>query len=272
MDRPHTAPITVRGVIDSLLRPLASPLPENTSDRLLVGDLDAPVTGIVTAFMPTLSIIERAAESGANLVIGHEGLFFSHHERKEEVPEGRIAALKRRKIEALGMNVFRFHDGLHRYAPDGVTEGLIEALGWTDYVREQRPEAALLTLPEASLERIAAEIKQRLNLPVLRIVGDPDLRGSRTGVLVGYRGGGETAIPLLERGEADLIVCGEGPEWETPEYVREANRLGRRCGLIVLGHAESEVPGMQLLAERLAQEFPGLPAEHLREDPIFRTL
>lgn len=272
MDRPHPAPITVRGVIDSLLRPLASPLPENTSDRLLIGDLDAPVTGIVTAFMPTLSVIERAAQSGANLVIGHEGLFFSHHERKKEVPEGQIAALKRQKIETLGMNVFRFHDGLHRYAPDGVTEGLIEALGWADHVREQRPEAALLTLPEAPLEAIAAQIKQRLDLPVLRTVGDPALRCSRTGVLVGYRGGGESVIPLLERGDADLIVCGEGPEWETPEYVREANRLGRRCGLIVLGHAESEVPGMRLLAERLAEQFPGLPVSHLQEDAIFRTV
>ena len=46
---------------------------------------------------------------------------------------------------------------------------------------------------------------------------------------------------LLERGDADLIICGEGPEWETPEYVREANRLGRSCGLIVLGHAVLEI-------------------------------
>ncbi len=263
---------TVQTVIDALMRPVASPLPELTSDRLMIGDPDSPVRGIVTTFMPTLSVIERAAESGANLVIGHEGLFFSHHERRAGESEGQIAGRKREGIERLDMNVFRFHDGLHRYSPDGVTDALIETLGWTAHVREQRPEAALLMLPEAPLEEIAAAIKKRLNAAFLRFVGDPRMIFSRTGVLVGYRGGGESVIPLLERGDADLIVCGEGPEWETPEYVREANRLGRRCGLIVLGHAESEVPGMERLARQLGERFPGLPVRHLREETIFRTL
>lgn len=254
------------------MSPLAFPLPDTTSDRLLIGDPSAPVTGIVTTFMPTLSIIERAAQQGANLVIGHEGLFFSHHERPVDQSEGRIAALKRQKIQRLDMHVFRFHDGAHRYSPDLITAGLVEVLGWEAHLREHRPEAALLDLPEAPLEAIVAQIKHRLKSNAVRFVGDHAARLSRTGVLVGYRGGGESVIPLLERGDADLIVCGEGPEWETPEYVREANRLGRRCGLIVLGHAESEVPGMQLLAERLAEQFPGLPVSHLREDAIFRTL
>ncbi|OWA36077.1 hypothetical protein B9G55_09465 [Saccharibacillus sp. O16] len=270
MNSLSSSPITVRTVIDALLQPLAAPLPEPTSDRLLIGDLNAPVAGIVTTFMPTLSVMERAAQWGANLVIGHEGLFFSHHERRAEVPEGHLEALKRQKIESLGMNVFRFHDGLHRYAPDGVTAGLIEALGWEEYVHEHRPEAALLHLPTAALGEIAADVKQRLNLSSLRIVGDASAAYSRVGVLVGYRGGGTSVIPLLERGEADLILCGEGPEWETPEYVREANRLGRRCGLIVLGHAESEVPGMERLARQLAEQFPGLPVRHLSEEPIFQ--
>ncbi|NGZ76229.1 Nif3-like dinuclear metal center hexameric protein [Saccharibacillus alkalitolerans] len=263
---------TVQDVIDALLAPAEGSLPEPTADKLFCGDPSSPVTGIVTAFMPTLSIIERAAASGANLVIGHEGLFFSHHERDPETPESGIAFAKRRRVEQSGVAVFRCHDGLHRYRPDGIAAGLIEALGWTPYVREHRPEACLLELPSAPLDVIAAQIKRRLGLAYLRVSGDAEASCAKVGVWVGYRGGIHSTVPLIEEHGLDLVVYGEGPEWETPEYAREANRLGRSCGLIVLGHAESEEPGMEALAGRLAEKFPGIPVRHLREEPLFRIV
>ncbi|CAM3352068.1 MULTISPECIES: Nif3-like dinuclear metal center hexameric protein [Saccharibacillus] len=262
---------TVRTVIDALLAPAAS-MPEPTVDRLLHGRPDLPVTGIVTAFMPTLRVIGQAREAGANLVIAHEGLFFSHLERGAEAAENEVARAKRQAVERSGIAVYRCHDALHRYVPDGVTAALAEALGWAPYVREHRPEAALADLPPAALGEIAAGIKRRLGLPALRLAGDPAAICSRAVLLAGYRGGGALAIPLLEAERADLVVYGEGPEWETPEYVREANRLGRPCGLIALGHAESEEPGMAALAVRLAGLFPHIPVRHIREEPVFRSV
>jgi len=263
---------TIQTVIDALTANIRTKLPDPTVDRLLIGDSSRPVTGIVTTFMPTLSIMQQAASLGANLVIGHEGLFFSHHERSDGSPEGEVERMKRQRLEELDVAVFRLHDGIHRYSPDGITEGLVVKLGWAAYVREYRAEACLLDIPSASLREVAAEIKTRLGLPYIRISGHPETVFSRVGLLAGYRGGGAITIPLLESGDADLIIYGEGPEWETPEYVREAARIGRRRGLIVLGHAESEDPGMERLAETLSARFPRIPVHHLREKALMRIL
>jgi len=263
---------TVQTVIDALTANITAAQPEPTVDKLLIGDSNAPVTGIVTTFMPTLSIARQAASLGANLVIGHEGLFFSHHERLDGSPEGEIERIKRQQLEALEVAIFRLHDGIHRYSPDGITEGLVAKLGWSDHVREYRPEACLLDIPSAPLRDIAEEIKTRLGLACLRISGRPETVFSRVALLAGYRGGGTLTIPLLESKDADLVIYGEGPEWETPEYVREAARIGRQCGLIVLGHAESEDPGMERLAESLSGLFPHIPVHHLREEASLRIL
>ncbi len=263
---------TVQTVIDALTANICTALPEPTVDRLLIGDSSRPVTGIVTTFMPTLSIAHRARSLGANLMIGHEGLFFSHHGRSDGSPEGEIERMKRQQLEDLDIAIFRLHDGIHRYSPDGITEGLVAKLGWSAHVREHRPEACLLDIPSAPLREVAAEIKARLGLAYIRISGNPEAVFSRVGLLAGYRGGGKLTIPLLESGDADLVIYGEGPEWETPEYVREATRIGRSCGLIVLGHAESEDPGMERLAGSLSNLFPRIPVRHLREKPLLRIL
>lgn len=50
----------------------------------------------------------------------------------------------------------------------------------------------------------------------------------RIGLLAGYRGGGEVVIPLFQNQNLDLIIAGEGPEWESPEYVRDALQQGKK--------------------------------------------
>ena len=90
----------------------------------------------------------------------------------------------------------------------------------------------------------------------------------RSGLLAGYRGNGATAIPLFEQEQLDLIIAGEGPEWETPEYVKDAVHQGKRRALILLGHAESEEPGMEALAEQMRAEFPSIPVHFI---PAVRT-
>ncbi|MNW69316.1 NIF3 (NGG1p interacting factor 3) [compost metagenome] len=79
-------------------------------------------------------------------------------------------------------------------------------------------------------------------------------------------------IPLFEQDGLDLIIAGEGPEWETPEYVKDAAAQGRNQALIMLGHAESEAPGMKLLAERLSQQFLGLPVHFVQDRPVFQII
>lgn len=57
---------------------------------------------------------------------------------------------------------------------------------------------------------------------------------------------------------------------EAPEYIRDASWQGRAKALIVLGHAESEEPGMKLLADRIQKQFPDIPVNFVAKNPVFK--
>lgn len=257
-------------IMDALIEPVGRL--EKTVDTLKFGDPSMEVTGVVTAFMPTQHVIAQALAKKANLVIAHEGLFFSHHDSEITGGENRIGQAKHRWIEESNVAIFRFHDYWHRYMPDGITAGLIRELAWEPYVSLNYPAASFLNIPPSTLRDIVAHVKERLDIPHIRIMGDLDMTCTRIGMLAGYRGGGALAIPLFEQEHAELVIYGEGPEWETPEYIREAIRQGKRKALMVLGHAESEEPGMKALAVRLAAMFPSIPVHYIKESPLFQTI
>lgn len=262
--------LTVQSVMDALMKPARSL--ERTVDGLVFGRAEEEVRGIAVVFMPTQRALEQAAGLGANLVIAHEGAFYSHADQTGSSSAGPVYETKKRLILEAGMSLFRFHDYIHKYEPDLVTEGLVHELGWERFVVKRRPEAAIAELPPASLKAIAEEAKERLGIPYIRTLGDPEQRCAKAAVLVGYRGGGGVTIPLFEEEDVDLVVYGEGPEWETPEYVRDALAQGRKKGVLVLGHAESEAPGMRLLARRLQEAFPQIPVHSLQNEPLFQMM
>jgi putative NIF3 family GTP cyclohydrolase 1 type 2 len=262
--------VNIQTVIDTLISPVAKL--EHTVDTLKFGNPDTEVTGIVIAFMPTQFVIEQAIRRGANLIIAHEGPFFSHHDDTAKLKDDPVYEEKRRLLETSGIALFRFHDYLHRYTPDGVMEGLIQALDWMPYVQEHHAAYSTLDIPTETVINIAEHVKRRLGINYLRAHGDRELVCSKIGLLAGYRGGSQNALPLFEREQLDLIMYGEGPEWETPEYVRDAVYQGRHKALIVLGHAESEEPGMEFLANKLKGIYPQIPVHYVKERPIFQVL
>jgi putative NIF3 family GTP cyclohydrolase 1 type 2 len=248
--------ITVQNVLDKLMEPVDS-IP-NTVDTLMYGNPAAEVKGIATAFMATQQVIEQAITLGANLLITHEGIYYSHHDNRRSMENDPVYNEKHRLINDSGLAIFRFHDHWHRYKPDGIMAGLIQTLNWQSYVVENQPAATVLTIPEMTLGEISVYLKDRLGLKYLRFSGDLLMKCTRIGLLAGYRGGGSLCIPLYESESLDLIIYGEGPEWETPEYVRDANYQGKKKNLIVLGHTESEEPGMNYLAELIKTIYPSI--------------
>lgn len=261
---------TILTMMEGLMKPVGRL--ENTVDRLLFGDLQTEVSGVVTAFMPTQHVIEQAIELGANLIITHEGPFFSHQDQVGLHEDDPVYIAKKRVIRESGVAIFRLHDYIHRYKPDLITQGLVQALGWEALVIKHRPEAAIAMLPASALRKIAEEVKESLGIPYVRMIGIPDQTCARVGILVGYRGGGDNVFPLFEQEALDLIVYGEGPEWESPEYVRDAVHQGQKKALIVIGHAESEVPGMKLLANQLQTMYPGIPVHPVFEKSLFQVV
>jgi len=61
--------------------------------------------------------------------------------------------------------------------------------------------------------------------------------------------GGRRQMELAMKEKPDVIIVGESPEWETPEYVRNANEMGEKLSLIVIGHSASEEGGSEFMAE-----------------------
>ncbi|MBO9598417.1 MAG: Nif3-like dinuclear metal center hexameric protein [Cohnella sp.] len=260
--------ITIGDIIAAMTLPDRD---SRTSDILIAGDPNSTVRAIAVSFSASIDAIGQAVESGANLLITHEGIFYNHHHDPRRYEDDPVVQAKRELIARAGMAVCRNHDHWHRVEPDGIMLGLIRAMGWEASVVRHDATASFLSFPgNPTVNEIAQLMKERLGLPAVRAVGDLAQRCSRVGIAVGYRGGGEHAIPLFERERLDLLIVGEGPEWETPEYVKDAVAISRGRALIVLGHRESEVPGMRLLAEWLSAEFPSVPIHYIEEEPLFR--
>lgn len=187
--------ITFSTVIDWLTDGI--PVPEQTVDRLETGIPETEVRGIVTAFTASQYVIEQAAALGANLVISHEGIYYSHHDQRDWLGQDPVYRQKSALIAGTETGIYRFHDYIHRYTPDGITEGLIAELGWLEYVEEHRPAVSVLTLPPAPLREIAEYVKRKLQISYVRAAGDLSGSCSRIGILAGYRGGGQLVIPPL---------------------------------------------------------------------------
>ncbi|WP_168119618.1 Nif3-like dinuclear metal center hexameric protein [Paenibacillus sp. HB172176] len=262
--------ITIQEVIKTLTMPGGNS--PDTVDELLAGEPGSEVTGIVTAFMPTLSIVEQAAALGTNLVVAHEMLYYAHRDGDKLHAGSNVRQEKGMRIDASGVAIYRCHDYCHRLQPDMITEGLVRELDWLPYVHKRLPHAVIVQIPPATLKEAAEHIKARLGVAFLRAMGDPSTLCRRIGVLAGFRGQAQFIIPMFEEEQLDLVLYGEGFEWETPEYVRDSLYLGEKRALLALGHAESEEAGMSALADHLRLQFPGIPVHFIKEKPLFTVM
>ncbi|HOU12645.1 MAG TPA: Nif3-like dinuclear metal center hexameric protein [Anaerolineae bacterium] len=251
---------TIQDVIDAILTAIpGAPLAE-TVDTFKSGDPAQPVTGIVTTFLASYAVIQRAAELGANLIITHEPTFYNHLDETEWLANDPVYQAKRALLDKHGIVVWRFHDHWHMHQPDGITTGVVRALGWEAYLPDDT--MPLFAVPETTVGALAAELKAKLGILTVRVVGDLYMPCRRVGMMVGAAGG-TWQINFMSGQPMDVLIAGEIHEWETCEYVRDAMAQGRQLALIVIGHANSEEPGMAYLVEWLCARVPDVPITHV---------
>ena len=74
-------------------------------------------------------------------------------------------------------------------------------------------------------------------------------------------------------GDIDVVVSGEQQEtdgaFDSPEYVMDAVSLGLAKGWIMLGHAISEEPGMEDLAQWIRGFVTEVPVQLIRAGEPF---
>ena len=261
---------TAQEVVAAIQEHVGIPWQKETVDTFKAGNPDTPVTGIAVTMMATMDVLERAAAHGQNLVITHEPTFYNHLDRPDGMEESdAVWKEKRAFLLKHGMVVWRFHDHWHRRTPDGILTGMVHAMEWEKYQQEENPY--LFTMPERTLEALAAEVAQKLGSPVVRVVGERGMKVTRVAFSPGSAGF-VRETHALEMDNVEVLLVGETREWETVEYAADAVSEGKRKALIVIGHVPSEQAGMEECARWMKMFLKDVPIEFVATKQPFWTV
>lgn len=287
----------VKQIIDGIINKFGGVKFEQTCDQLMSGSFDTEVTGVVTTFMATVEVINEAIDCGANFIITHEPTYYTGLDQTEWLKGDPIYEEKKKILEEHGIAIWRFHDHMHAAPTDLIYDGLLKELGWEDYVIKgiqsshcqeikKMPFKGLeevfkenphcYEIPEISLKELAENFKKKLGIDAIQIVGSPNTKCRRVGILVGGVslgiGGEEIPMVLMKEQNLDVIVCGDIIEWTLCPYIRDATSLGMNKAMLVLGHERSEEPGMKYMAEWLAPMLKDTPVQFVDTKEPFKYL
>lgn len=250
--------VTVQQIIDTVTKGIT--VGAGTVDTLKAGKADTVVTGIVTTMFATVEVIRKAIDLKSNFIIAHEPTFYNHTDDVNWLQRDEVYRFKRDLLEQNNIAVWRLHDYIHSFRPDGVLTGVLQALGWEKYYDPSEPR--MVKVPPLKLGELISLVKEKLSIETLRFIGDRNQVCERIAVFPGASGG-RGQIGALSALKPDVMICGEVAEWETSEYIRDAQAMGRKQSLVVLGHARSEQPGMRWLKEWLQPKYPDLKITHI---------
>ena len=258
--------LTAGEVIDRIKKNVGVPWRAETVDTLKAGGADTRVKGIATTMMATLDVLQKAAAAERNFVITHEPTFYGHEDKTDELAGDPTYQFKAEFIKKNDMAIFRFHDHWHAHRPDGIATGMVEELEWTKNVDPQN--ARLFRFDNIALSDLARQMRERLKIRAMRVVGDPALRVRTAAANWGYANqmGG---IRSLARPEVDVLIVGEAREWEVVEYAADTISSGKKKALIVLGHIVSEQAGMKNCARWLKTFVSEVPVEFVAAEEPF---
>jgi putative NIF3 family GTP cyclohydrolase 1 type 2 len=259
--------MTAGEVVDRIKKNIGVPWRDTTyRDTFKSGGPETPVTGIATTMFNSFETIERAVAAGLNMILPHETTFWNDRDDVMVVTGDALYREKRDYLAAHNVVIFRMHDHVHDQRPDFTYVGSARELG-LDPARETPPGSHRFTIPETTLEALAADVQRRVGIRTLRVVGDPKARVSRVQLGVGY------ATPAANTADVDVVISGEQQEvdgfLDAPEYVADAAALGLPRGWIMLGHNVSEEAGMLEMAQWIKNLVPEVPVQLIKSGEPF---
>ncbi len=230
---------------------------------LLVGHREQDVTKLMTCLTVTPASAAEAVEAGAELIVAHHPIPFAATRRlTADTIVGRLLL----DLIAAHVAVFSAHTAFDS-AGEGINQRLAAGL-------QLRGIAPLLPHAEGQgagrcgwladplpLGRLAARLKQFLQVERLQLVGDPEQSVRTAAVACGAAG---ELLDAARQNGCDAMVLGEA-RFHT---CLEAEALG--IGLLLPGHFASERFAVECLAEVLARQFPAIEvwASRSERDPI----
>ena len=269
---------TVQQVIDKILLDMCGETRINpTCDIISAGSPDAEVTGVATTFMATFDVIKEAVRQGKNFIITHEPTWFNGSDKTDWCAQDSVYLAKRKYLEEHGVTVWRLHDHMHMGSDrDYIYEGLIEEMGWRSYLQNDEPQPWVYEIPETTLRKLADEFKRIFHMDTIQIIGSPEMKVHRVGILVGggSLGLGVEVMPMqvMERDRLDLMVVGDITEWTICAYLNDAWQMGFNKGMLTLGHERSEEFGMKYLEKWMKERFTDFPISFIDAKEPFQYL
>ena len=249
---------TVKEIIDLFISQVPGGALSETVDTLKSGKQDTIVTGIVVTSFATIDVIRKTIELGANFIISHEPTFYNHLDDIKWLENDEVYHYKADLLKKNNIAVWRNHDYVHRLKPDGVRIGVLNKLDWIKFEGENN----LLNVPKITLSNLITELKTKLNIQMVRYIGNPSQLCSKLLLLPGAVGARDH-LSGISKYKPDVLICGELSEWETAEYVRDAIASGQNIALIVLGHIASEEPGSDFVLNWLKTNVPSVKVSHI---------
>lgn len=255
--------LTLEQVADRLRANAGVPWRDKTTDGLKAGAPAALVTGIATTVVPSLAALHQAVAARCNLVVTAEPLFYTNSEEPGGRATDPVYLAKRAYIERHALGVFRFADHWSARRPDPRGIALAAALGWNGHGVD-----GVIELPETTLSALASDVSARLGLRSrARRVGAPALRVRRVWLAAG---GVDVQSVARRLPQVDAVIVGEPREWEVVPYVLDMVQAGAAKGLVAIGRAASEEPGMRACADWLKGLVPEVPVQHVATpDPFW---
>jgi putative NIF3 family GTP cyclohydrolase 1 type 2 len=266
----QSATLTAAQVIDRIKAKVGVPWMAETVDTFKAGDPATPITGIAVTMMATFDVLQRAAAAKRNLIITHEPTFYGHQDQTTDLENEKDPTFKAKQafIAEHHLVVWRFHDHWHRRSPDGILAGMVQALGWESNQRPDNP--SVFTMPETTLQALAADIRTKLDARTLRVVGDPKLKVTTVALSPGFAGYPNNRR-LLQMPDVQVVIVGEAHEWEAIEHAADASSARLPKGLIAIGHIPSEQAGMEECARWLRTFVTEVPVDFVAaKDPFWQ--
>ncbi|MCX5642504.1 MAG: Nif3-like dinuclear metal center hexameric protein [Candidatus Omnitrophica bacterium] len=224
----------------------------------IIGLTDGKIKKAVVCWMATVEAIEFAAKKNADTIICHESLFLPYNAPLGAFGEPPRDFLSWSANHRKSVLLFRHNIGVYRLHGIMDTTNIMDVfvdqldLGEVVYQDPEKYHRVVKFKPVA-LKKIARQIKGRLGLKSVLIVGDGERKVSRAGFIWGGMGlfvNARFIEELIALG-CDLLIGGESDEYAM-QYIKDSGTCA-----VITSHLLSEREGVRKFSELLAEKFKG---------------
>jgi putative NIF3 family GTP cyclohydrolase 1 type 2 len=278
-EEPKSRLLTVKD-FQQYLRSLTE-VQEPSVDQIIIGNPDAPVKKVGTAWMPYLKTIREAIDKGINLLVAHEPTFYTHldlqpsdwdyHSAPEPAKTAYFKASgdKQMLIKTHDFSIIRCHDVLDKIPEFGIPFSFGQKLGLpnTDIIAAKTYYNVYRIKPRPAKE-FALQVSRQLialNQPGVAFYGDENRIIERVGL-----GTGCICNPLDYMDlNADCFIAIDDT---IHTWIQTAFAEDTGMPLIVINHGTSEENGMVLLNQHLSRAFPEIEFVHFNQGCSYKWI